>query len=102
MVRFQDVLAVAVLALFAGQSATPAEAKIACSHGFQSVGGQSIATPYCQDLLVAQVARSYGIKVTDEAIRYNPNIKRNVCQTIGRDNRVFIACVDGGYGRRGF
>ena len=48
-------------------------------------------------------ARAYGIKVTDEAIRNNPNLKRNVCQSIGRDNRVFIACVDANsFGRRGY
>ena len=83
--------------------AIPAEARIACRQGYQSVNGSPIATPYCQDQYVADVARTYGIKVSGEAIRNNPNLKRNVCQTIGRDNRVFIACIDANsVGRRGF
>ncbi|MEQ1578090.1 MAG: hypothetical protein ABL894_10590 [Hyphomicrobium sp.] len=98
-----SIIASAILLACAGAGAGPAEAKIACSKGFQTVSGSLIATPYCQDQYVAQVARGYGIKVTDEAIRNNPNLKRYVCQTIGRDNRVHIACIDANsYGRRGY
>ncbi len=89
--------------LLAAVTAVPAEARIACSKGYQSVNGSPIATPYCQDQYVADVARTYGIRVSGEAIRNNPNLKRNVCQTIGRDNRIFIACIDAnGPGRRSF
>lgn len=100
MLRYKIIAAAAILAAL---SAAPAEARIACSKGFQAVNGSPIATPYCQDQYVAQVARTYGIKVSDEAIRNNPNLKRNVCQTIGRDNRIFLACIDANSGgRRGF
>ncbi|MGD9869332.1 MAG: hypothetical protein AB7U38_15190 [Hyphomicrobiales bacterium] len=71
--------------------------------GYQIVSGSPIATPYCQDELVAVVAREYGMKVSAAAIRNNPNLKRNVCQHIGRDNRIYVACIDANsVGRRPF
>jgi hypothetical protein len=86
-----------------GLGAGPAVAKIKCVNGNQLVSGSLIATPYCQDELVAQVAREYGMKVSAGAIRNNPNLKRNVCQHVGRDNRIHIACIDANsVGRRGF
>lgn len=89
------------LALLAGTQ--PADARIKCVNGFQVVNGSQIATPYCQDALVAKVAREHGIKVSDAAIRANPNLKRNVCQHVGRDNRIYIACIDANsVGRRPF
>lgn len=87
----------------AGPGGGPAEAAIRCSNGFQIVNGSPIATPYCQDALVAQVAQEHGLKVSAAQIRNNPNLKRNVCQYVGRDNRVHIACIDANsVGRRGF
>lgn len=84
-------------------SAAPAEARIRCVDGFQIVNGSPIATPYCQDELVAQVARERGMKVSAAAIRNNPNLKRNVCAFVGRDNRIHIACIDANsVGRRPF
>ncbi len=62
--------------------------------GFQSVGGNLISTPYCQDQLVPRWPRTYGIKVSAREIRSNPNRKRHVCQFIGRDIRVQHACDD--------
>ncbi len=53
-------------------AAAPAEAKIVCVKGYQIVSGSPIATPYCQDTLVAQVAREYGYKVSDAAVLNNP------------------------------
>src|SRR5690242_10114771 len=47
-----------------------------------------LATPYCQDELVAEVAREYGMKASVQAIRSNPNFKREVCRLIGQDIRV--------------
>lgn len=83
--------------------AQPAEARIKCVNGNQIVNGSPIATPYCQDALVAKVAREHGIKVSAAAIRNNPNLKRNVCQHVGRDNRIYIACIDANsVGRRPF
>lgn len=81
----------------------PAQARIKCVQGNQIVNGSPIATPYCQDELVAHVAREHGMKVSAAAIRNNPNLKRNVCQFVGRDNRIYIACIDANsVGRRPF
>lgn len=96
------VLAIS-LAAVAGLGGGPADAAIKCVNGFQIVGGSPIATPYCQDALVAQVAQEHGLEVSAAQIRNNPNLKRNVCQYVGRDNRVHIACIDANsVGRRGF
>lgn len=83
--------------------AGPAEARIACVNGNQIVNGVPLATPYCQDELVAKVARERGVKVSANEIRNNPNLKRNVCQHVGRDNRIYMACIDANSaGRRPF
>lgn len=75
-------------------TATAASAKIRCSgDGYQRVGDSWLATPYCQDNLVAQVAREYGVRVSDAEIRNNPNRKGEVCRFIGSDNRVRQACI---------
>ena len=91
------------LSLITVAGAAPAEARIACVNGNQIVNGYPLATPYCQDELVAQVAREHGMKVTASAVRNNPNLKRNVCQFVGRDIRIYQACIDANsVGRRGF
>jgi hypothetical protein len=79
----------------------PAEAAIKCSGGYQIVNGSPIATPYCQDNLVAQVAREQGFKASESAVRNNPNYKRELCRYVGRDNRLTTACVDENSAGRG-
>lgn len=91
------ILPLAILGL-----ATTAEARIRCKDGYQIVQGSPIATPYCQDNQLAQIARAQGIAVSDAAVRNNPNLKRHVCQLIGRDNRTHMACINAFPGRRGF
>jgi hypothetical protein len=91
------------LPAFIVMAALPAEAKIVCVNGNQIVNGQPLVTPYCQDALVAKVAREHGMKVSDAAVMSNPNLKRNVCQFVGRDIRISQACIDANsQGRRGF
>lgn len=65
---------------------------IKCQGGAQLVAGSYIATPYCQDELLAQVARSYGMKAPADRIRHNPNYKREVCRFVGHDIRVYEYC----------
>jgi hypothetical protein len=102
-IRLGLSLALAVSAApLLGLGAGPAAAAIKCVNGSQIVNGSPIATPYCQDALVAQVAQEHGFKVSAAEIRNNPNLKRNVCQFVGRDNRVHIACIDSNSIRRGF
>ena len=77
--------------------------RIVCEDGYQRVQGNLIATPYCQDAYLAQVAREFGAKATAERVRNNPNYKREVCRLVGRDIRVQQNCVDDdslGRGRR--
>src|SRR5690606_27014581 len=97
----------AVLAILSGApiaaSFGPAEAAIRCEDGYQIVQGNPLATPYCQDELLAKVAREYGMKARAAAIRNNPNYKREVCRLVGRDIRVQNTCINAypsGRGRR--
>lgn len=92
-------LALAVSVAFGGY---PAHAAIQCQNGAQLVAGSYLITPYCQDKLLAQVAREYGFKVSFAEIRDNPNSKRTLCVYVGRDIRVQENCrtVNIG-GRRG-
>jgi hypothetical protein len=94
MSRVVNVPSLCALALVAAAITTPGEARIDCVGGNQIVKGVPLATPYCQDELVAQVAREHGMKVSASAIRSNPNLKRNVCQFFGRDIRIYQACID--------
>jgi hypothetical protein len=101
--RLTATLSALVLTIFALSLAEPAEARINCVNGNQIVNGVPLATPYCQDELVAKVARERGVKVSANEIRNNPNLKRNVCQHVGRDNRIYMACIDANsVGRRPF
>lgn len=94
----------AAAGLMAALLAAPAaQAGIRCQNGYQVVQGNLIATPYCQEALLAKVAREYGFHETFAEIRNNPNTKRRVCTLIGRDIRVQETCVDANItGRRGF
>lgn len=80
-----------------------AEARIACEGNFQIVNGMAVSTPYCREKTLASVARTYGWKVSDDAIRYNESTKAQVCRAIGHDNQVQEICApyrtDGGGGR---
>lgn len=79
----------------------PADAAIVCKNGFQRVQGNFIATPYCQDALLATVARQYGFRTSASAIRQNPNHKREICRLIGRDIRVQENCITANPSSRG-
>lgn len=79
----------------------PAEARIKCNGSYQTVGGNEIATPYCQDNYLAKVARQYGMRVSDAAVRNNPNLKREVCRLVGYDIRVSDVCSDEIYQNKG-
>ena len=89
------VLALAAVSLSGAvlTSGSPAEARIKCHNGYQIVQGNRLATPFCQDALVAKVAREYGSRVSAKAIRSNPNLKKDVCRLIGQDIRVHHACL---------
>lgn len=75
-------------------SSAPAEARIVCDGEFQIIQGRPQSTPYCRDTYLAQVARSYGMRVTADAMRNNPTEKARVCRFIGADLRVREACFN--------
>jgi hypothetical protein len=103
MSRFAVAAGLVAMPALILSASLPAEAKIVCVDGNQIVNGQPLSTPYCQDALVAKVAREHGMKVSDAAVMNNPNLKRNVCQFVGRDIRIYNACIDANSaGRRGF
>ena len=82
-----------------------ADARIICRGAYQIVQGQPIATPYCEDAYLAEVAQEYGMRVTASAIRSSPATKQRVCRVIGHDNRARSACAqyrDDGFLRRRF
>ena len=76
--------------------ATPTYAAIKCQDGNQLIQGNWMATPYCQDALLAQVANARGFKTTFAAIRNNPNYKKELCRFLYTDIRVQMTCLDAG------
>lgn len=101
--RMRILLAALAVPLALLTSPPSAEARIKCVNGNQIVQGTPMATPYCQDELVARVAREHGMKVSGRAVRNNPNVKRDVCRFVGRDIRIQLACIDtNSMGRRRF
>lgn len=75
---------------------TPASAGINCQDGNQLIQGNWMATPYCQDALLAQVANARGFKTSFAAIRNNPNHKKELCRFLFSDIRVQMTCLDAG------
>jgi hypothetical protein len=74
----------------------PAHA-IKCSGNFQvQANGNHIATPYCQDNYLAQVAREYNITTYADRIRSSLTEKNSVCSVLRFDIRVQDSCVPGG------
>ena len=73
--------------------ASSADARIRCEGASQVNGGQNIVTPYCEDNYLAEVARSYGSKVSGEAVRKSPQVKAELCRFVGEDIRVKDTCA---------
>ena len=92
-----SIRAVVFFAAIGLLTAPPAMARILCDGNYQVINGQPLATPYCQDENLAQVARSYGMRVSGSAMRNSPSEKQRVCEFIGSDIRVREAC----YGQDG-
>lgn len=91
-----SIKAAALSAAVAGIAALtpPAGAAIICNGNFQVVGASEISTPYCRDTHLARLARRSGFNVSDGAILYNPNTKREVCRYLNTDIEAQSACAD--------
>jgi hypothetical protein len=66
----------------------------ACQDEFQTVEGQSIATPYCEDAYLAKVAREHGEHVTASALRRSAGLRDETCRLTNSDIRVSAFCGD--------
>lgn len=84
------LIAIAAVTAAAGS----ANAAIQCDEDYQIVEGRPISTPYCRDNNLAAVARTYGYRVSDAAVRNNPSRKEEICRFIGNDIRVQTACAE--------
>lgn len=82
-------------------ASTVAQAKIVCRDGFQRSGGQDIATPYCGDEHLAELARQHGVKVSGAAVRGNPAVKYEICRMIGHTAQASDYCPPDSGGRDG-
>lgn len=82
------------VALLAAGLVMPAEAGIRCNKGYQLVQGSPLATPYCQDQYVAQVANEYGFKASPDRVRQDPIFKQTICRYIGQDIRIKESCQE--------
>lgn len=88
------IAALIATALFTSAMATDGEARIRCNGAYQVVPGHGeLATPYCEDNYLAEVARGYGIRISARAIRSNPSRKEEVCRAVGHDGRVYATCL---------
>lgn len=88
MKAFAALLALGALSAMADSAA----ARIVCNGPYQVVAGNEIATPYCSDHHLAQVARKYGGRVTGRELRDNPIAKDRVCGFVGADPSVSAIC----------
>ena len=71
-------------------------AAIDCKDGYQLIKGNLLATPYCQDKLLFEVANARGFTTSFEAIRNDPNHKKELCRFLFSDIRVQMTCLDAG------
>ena len=70
---------------------TTASARIVCRDDFQVVGGNEIASPYCQDNLPAGVARGHGRRVSHAEVQNNAGLKDKLADN--EDCRRYIPSV---------
>ena len=82
----------AVAVLGAGVISRSQAVAIDCNGPYQIINGEEMPTPYCEDNYLGAVARSKGVRVSNEELRQNPNKKGEVCRFVGYDNRVREIC----------
>jgi hypothetical protein len=90
-------LAMPLVLGFAAEARSPTLVRsggIVCDHEFQTVEGQPVATPYCEDKYIAKVARDHGENVRGAQIRSNPALKNETCRLVDDDDRVSQFCDD--------
>jgi len=83
-------------ALAAATALTASAGEITCRDGTQKIKGDWLITPYCQDVLLTQVARENGLPASLDKIRNNNNYKKDICRTVFTDIRVTDTCLSAG------
>jgi hypothetical protein len=80
---------------FVATTAAPTSAAVQCRGAYQynSAAGGYIASSYCEDNLVAAVARKNGMRWSNVAVRQNPSIKAEACRFAGSDIRIADICA---------
>lgn len=74
---------------------SPAGAAIECKDGMQynSAANGWIASSYCGDEYVAEIARRRGMNVSGSDLRNNPSLKAEACQFASSDTRINHLCI---------
>ncbi|MFM1815043.1 MAG: hypothetical protein RLZ98_1738 [Pseudomonadota bacterium] len=89
----QLLVAVAAIPAVVLVFTAPADARIRCQGAYQVIDGRFHASPFCGDEHLANVARSYGMRVTGRQIRRNFALKEEACLLVGHDNRAYDVCT---------
>ncbi len=83
------LMALAIGAISAG----PLQAAIRCDGAYQINSLGEFHSPYCEDGYLAQVARSFGWRVSGDQIRANYGLKAEICRALGFDSRILETCA---------
>jgi hypothetical protein len=83
----------AVLASLMALSAAAHAGGACTSEGYRKLwSGDRVPTAACQANLLGRVARDHGLRVSDSKIRRHPEVRERICETVGHDGRLAIAC----------
>jgi hypothetical protein len=93
MTRYKIAAAVALASGLLVLAQGGAQARIVCDGNYQNVNGLAVATPYCREANLAQVARTYGWRISLYEVRNSESKKAQLCRAIGYDNRVQEICA---------
>jgi hypothetical protein len=72
-----------------------------CSGGFERGPTGHIATARCDDHVVVEVARTYGVTTTASEVRDDPLVTRDLCRMAPRDTRLRGPCFEAWSNDRG-
>jgi hypothetical protein len=92
MIRLPVALVVSLIAL--GAAASAASAQGTCSGDFENVGGNWIATNYCQRVHAKHVASQEGMHLTSHPVLARDETPGQFCREHVDDNRTSTYCSE--------
>lgn len=92
MLKLPVALVVSLIAL--GSAAGAASAQGACSGDFENVGGNWIATKYCQRVHANKVANLEGLHLTTHPVLARDETPDQFCREHVDDNRTSTYCSE--------